>query len=109
MNHGIPSSLIEDVRNLVKGFFELPMEEKLKRPMKFEHPDHHPTGYGRLFDYGHNVLDWVDVLIHYLSPPSLEDPDYWPHLPEGYRYFVVKHSMIGKGMSFVFNRKNKHF
>ncbi|KAH7352749.1 hypothetical protein KP509_19G061500 [Ceratopteris richardii] len=60
------------------------MEEKLKRPMKFE--PYHPTGYGRLFDFSEDtILDWVDVLIHYLSPSALKDPDYWPDKPTNYR------------------------
>jgi hypothetical protein len=54
---------------------------------------HHPTGYGRIFDYGENVLDWVDVLIHYLSPPPLKDLDYWPQLPEGFRYFAMENPL----------------
>ncbi|KAI5071453.1 hypothetical protein GOP47_0013704 [Adiantum capillus-veneris] len=87
INHGIPTSVLEDVRKLVRDFLDLPMEEKLKRPIKFE--PYHPTGYGRTFDLSEEtLLDWVDALIHYLSPPDLKDPDYWPDKPAGYRKTV---------------------
>lgn len=75
---------MEDVRRLVKEFLNLPMEEKMKRPMKFE--PYHPTGYGRLFDFSEEtILDWVDALINYISPPALKDPEYWPEKPATYR------------------------
>ncbi|MCO5552077.1 hypothetical protein L7F22_005587 [Adiantum nelumboides] len=84
INHGISTSLMEGVRRLVKEFLNLPMEEKMKRPMKFE--PYHPTGYGRTFDLSEDtILDWVDALINYVSPPDLKDPEYWPDKPAAYR------------------------
>ncbi|KAI5072577.1 hypothetical protein GOP47_0012683 [Adiantum capillus-veneris] len=75
---------MEDVRRVVKEFLNLPMEEKMKRPMKFE--PYHPTGYGRTFDISEDtILDWVDALINYISPPALKDPEYWPDKPAAYR------------------------
>eukprot|EP00250_Pteridium_aquilinum_P005379 c15483_g1_i1 orf=84-1124(+) len=90
VNHGIPTSLLEKVKSVVKGFLDLPMEEKLKRPMKFE--PYHPTGYGRIFDFSEEtILDWVDALIHYLSPPDLKDPEYWPDMPGDYRKTIEEY------------------
>eukprot|EP00249_Psilotum_nudum_P024344 c29163_g1_i1 orf=286-1125(+) len=87
INHGISASLIENVWKVVNGFLALPMEEKLKRPMKQDSSSpNHPTGYGRLFDFSENtILDWVDALIHYFAPVALVDMDYWPESPANYR------------------------
>ncbi|MCO5570303.1 hypothetical protein L7F22_024021 [Adiantum nelumboides] len=59
INHGISASLMEDVKRLVKEFLNLPMEEKMKRPMKFE--PYHSTGYGCNFDFSEipSLIGWM--------------------------------------------------
>uniref|UniRef100_A0A0D6R2X3 Fe2OG dioxygenase domain-containing protein n=1 Tax=Araucaria cunninghamii TaxID=56994 RepID=A0A0D6R2X3_ARACU len=43
-------------------------------------------GYGRFFDISDDtILDWVDALVHYISPPSIKAVEYWPKAPSTYR------------------------
>jgi len=70
-------------------FFDLSLEEKQKqcpvRPgtQKLE-------GYGRFFDISDDtILDWVDALVHYLSPEWAKAVEHWPKTPSTYRYDSV--------------------
>ncbi|KAJ7555801.1 hypothetical protein O6H91_05G055700 [Diphasiastrum complanatum] len=83
VNHGIPSSLLQLVKDVGRDFFELPFEEKQKCAMK----PGEILGYGRHYQQAENaVLDWVDCLLHYVSPTSLRDEENtWPAKPPNYR------------------------
>ncbi|MCO5552078.1 hypothetical protein L7F22_005588 [Adiantum nelumboides] len=102
----ISTSLMEDVRRLVKEFLNLFMEKKMKRPMKSD--SHCSTGYGRNFDFSEDtILDWVDALINYISPPALKNPEYWPDKPAAYRYiFVTRKSFKLYRLSTFFKLSN---
>eukprot|EP01018_Ginkgo_biloba_P034361 Gb_06109 [translate_table: standard] len=85
INHGIPLSLLESVKRVSQQFFDLPLEDKRKQcPVR---PGTNMLeGYGRFFDISDDtVLDWVDALVHYISPPSAKAVEYWPKKPLTYR------------------------
>lgn len=85
VNHGIPLSLLERVTQVSKEFFELSVEEK-KRQCPMRPGTFMLEGYGRSFDVSdETVLDWVDCLFHYLSPPYAKAVEHWPKTPTTYR------------------------
>lgn len=91
INHGIPLSLLESVKGVSQEFLELPLEEKRKQcPMR-------PgtlmlEGYGRFFDISDDmVLDWVDALVHYISPEWAKAVEHWPKIPSTYRETYEKY------------------
>jgi len=90
-NHGIPLSLLESVKRVSQAFFDLSLEEKQKqcpvRPgtLMLE-------GYGRFFDVSDDmVLDWVDALVHYISPQWAKAVEHWPKTPSTYRETYEKY------------------
>jgi isopenicillin N synthase-like dioxygenase len=90
-NHGIPLSLLESVKRVSQEFFELSLEEKRKQcPVR---PGIHMLeGYGRFFDISDDtVLDWVDALVHYISPQWAKAVEHWPKTPSTYRETYEKY------------------
>jgi len=91
INHGIPLSLLESVKRVSQEFFDLSQEEKLKQcPVR---PGIHMVeGYGRLFDISDDtVLDWVDALVHQISPERGKAVEHWPKTPSTYRETYEKY------------------
>eukprot|EP00253_Pinus_taeda_P015293 PITA_15293 len=91
INHGIPVSLLETVKRVSQEFFDLPLEEKRKQcPVR---PGLHMLeGYGRFFDISDDtVLDWVDALVHYISPEWAKAVEHWPKNPSTYRETYEKY------------------
>nr|ACN40802.1 unknown [Picea sitchensis] len=91
INHGIPLSLLESVKRISQDFFELSLEEKRKQcPVR---PGLHMLeGYGRFFDIcDDTVLDWVDALVHYISPEWAKAVEHWPKTPSTYRETYEKY------------------
>nr|ABK27094.1 unknown [Picea sitchensis] len=91
INHGIPLSLLESVKGVSQDFFHLSLEEKRKQcPVR---PGIHMLeGYGRFFDISDDtVLDWVDALVHYISPEWAKAVEHWPKTPSTYRETYEKY------------------
>jgi len=91
INHGIPLSLLESVKRVSQEFFGLSLEEKRKQcPVR---PGVHMLeGYGRFFDISDDtVLDWVDALVHYISPEWAKAVEHWPKIPSTYRETYEKY------------------
>lgn len=91
INHGIPLSLLESVKGVSKEFFNLSVEEKRKQcPVR---PGTHMLeGYSRFFDISDDtVLDWVDALVHYISPEWAKAVEHWPKTPSTYRETYEKY------------------
>jgi isopenicillin N synthase-like dioxygenase len=91
INHGIPLSLLESVKRVSQEFYEISLEEKRKQcPVR-------PgitmlEGYGRFFDISDDtVLDWVDALVHYISPQWAKAVEHWPKTPSTYRETYEKY------------------
>ncbi|KAH9324680.1 hypothetical protein KI387_004858 [Taxus chinensis] len=91
INHGIPLSMLERINGVSKEFFDLPLEEK-RRQCPVRPGTNMLEGYGRFFDVSDDtVLDWVDALVHYISPSSIKAVEHWPKNPETYRETFEKY------------------
>ncbi|KAK7290309.1 hypothetical protein RIF29_04628 [Crotalaria pallida] len=99
-NHGIPPSLLDDIRRVGLTFFnDCPMQEKLRYSCA---PGAAATeGYGSrmLVSSGDGndpgagqVLDWRDYFDHHTLPLSRRNPNNWPEFPSGYRETVASFS-----------------
>ncbi|KAL4180131.1 hypothetical protein AMTRI_Chr13g123690 [Amborella trichopoda] len=83
VGHGISEDLMGSMRRAAKGFFELPLQEKMK------------VGQGHEGDqkkwvegYGHDpvqspdqILDWCDMLYLQTFPENHINLQFWPHKP----------------------------
>lgn len=67
VNHGVCSSLLDELRHEIEEFFELPLEEKVKlfgiKPGEVE-------GYGTVVKSEDQKLNWGDKLYFHLNPDS---------------------------------------
>ncbi|XP_057419088.1 oxoglutarate-dependent flavonoid 7-O-demethylase 1-like [Lotus japonicus] len=80
INHGVSTSLLENVKRGVREFFNLPMEEK----MKFQQRQGETEGYGQLLVFSEDQkLEWGDMLYMLTLPPEMRKPHSLPkyHLP----------------------------
>lgn len=78
VNHGVSRELMGRTREAWRGFFEQPMQEKMRyanTPSTYE-------GYGSRVGVEKGVpLDWSDYFyLHYL-PVEMRDRNKWPSLP----------------------------
>ncbi|XP_057846266.2 oxoglutarate-dependent flavonoid 7-O-demethylase 1 isoform X2 [Cryptomeria japonica] len=91
INHGIDLALLERVKGVSQEFFDLPLEEK-RRQCPVRPGTHLLEGYGRFYDISDDtVLDWVDALVHFISPSSVKAVEHWPKRPLTYRKTYEKY------------------
>uniref|UniRef100_A0A7C8ZYY5 Codeine 3-O-demethylase n=1 Tax=Opuntia streptacantha TaxID=393608 RepID=A0A7C8ZYY5_OPUST len=85
IGHGISSSLLNNIREVGKGFFEQPMEEKSKYAKKVEEFE----GYGGdpPPEEG-QPLDWQDRLSLDVYPHHRRKLHLWPENPSSFRSFL---------------------
>ncbi|KAK6916317.1 Non-hem dioxygenase N-terminal domain [Dillenia turbinata] len=90
--HGIPSHVLDGVKNTVKGFFGLSFEEKKGSVGSYANVDN--MGYGRSFVKSENQpLDWVDRLAMQVSPKGSDQGlNVWPQRPANFRQEVEKYA-----------------
>nr|XP_009610877.2 uncharacterized protein LOC104104482 [Nicotiana tomentosiformis] len=78
VNHGVSSSLVENVKSEIRAFFDLPLEEK----KKFEQVEGDVEGYGQAFVFSEEQkLDWADLFYMTTLPTHLRKPHLFPKLP----------------------------
>ncbi|KAF7808460.1 protein SRG1 [Senna tora] len=71
VNHGVDSSLVENVKRDVEDFFNLPIEEK----KGFGQKEGDIEGYGQLFVVSkEQKLDWADMFYCITLPPEARKP-----------------------------------
>ncbi|XP_031478352.1 jasmonate-induced oxygenase 2 [Nymphaea colorata] len=89
INHGVPDDLLDRMREVWRGFFHLPLEEKqvyANNPKTYE-------GYGsRLGVEKGAILDWGDYFFLLLLPSHVKDSNKWPALPENCRDTIDEYS-----------------
>ncbi|KAH9298455.1 hypothetical protein KI387_030137 [Taxus chinensis] len=91
INHGVPTRLLDEMRDNGRNFFESPVEEKLKYACTFGSAA--SEGYGsRMLVKEDQVLDWRDYFDHHTQPISRTNPNRWPHNPPSYRETVQEYS-----------------
>ncbi|XP_038895425.1 probable 2-oxoglutarate-dependent dioxygenase ANS [Benincasa hispida] len=97
INHGIPLSLLNQMRTAALSFFrDCPVSDKLAYacdPKSFA-----SEGYGTQMlldkdvDSQSSVLDWRDYFDHHTLPLSRRNPSNWPHFPSNYRELMAQYS-----------------
>ncbi|CAM6091930.1 unnamed protein product [Calypogeia fissa] len=86
INHGIPEHLLEKVLEVVEGFFDLPLEEKMVYSLK---PDTH-EGYGLLTKP--KIRAWSDAFRHVVRPLPPPDKDAQPRTPAEYKEVMAEYA-----------------
>lgn len=90
VNHGIPHSLLDEIKGVAKEFFNLPLQEKQKyatQPGVFQ-------GYGKIFVVAEDQkLDWGDLLALALMPNKLKNLALWPTVPTKFRDTVERYAI----------------
>ncbi|KAJ3680650.1 hypothetical protein LUZ60_016928 [Juncus effusus] len=90
VNHGIPEKVMEEMKSNMKGFFELPLEEREKvaqEPGDFE-------GYGQAFVLSEKQkLDWADMLYIFTQPPHFRNFKLWPTQPPSFKESLNNYSV----------------
>lgn len=91
INHGVPTRLLEEMKDVGLKFFECPLEEKLQYACKSGSAA--SEGYGsRMLVKEDQILDWRDYFDHHTLPLARRNPSRWPHHPPSYRETVEKYS-----------------
>ncbi|KAJ7968833.1 2-oxoglutarate (2OG) and Fe(II)-dependent oxygenase superfamily protein [Quillaja saponaria] len=80
VNHGVSDSLLEKLKQDTEGFFQLPLDEKVKyrKPDDFE-------GYGNHILSDDQKLDWGDRFYMVTNPVHKRKPHLFPELPSSLR------------------------
>jgi isopenicillin N synthase-like dioxygenase len=82
VNHGIPGSLMEQMKRITREFVLLPLQEKVEYAVQ-EH-----EGYGQAFVFSEDQqLDWSDLLYLTIMPAEKRKMKFWPAKPVEFRYF----------------------
>eukprot|EP00253_Pinus_taeda_P000710 PITA_00710 len=90
VNHGIPNTLIDDIKAVAKEFFSFPLEEKLK----YAPQAGASQGYGKMFVTADDqTLDWGDLLALALMPNSIKNLALWPTVPTHFRDTVERYAI----------------
>ncbi|KAH9293921.1 hypothetical protein KI387_040871 [Taxus chinensis] len=87
VNHGIPLSLMERMKGIVREFIQLPLEEKLKYEVQ------ELEGYGQTFVVSNNQkLDWADTMYLTTLPLESRKLNLWPTRPLDFREMVDQYA-----------------
>jgi isopenicillin N synthase-like dioxygenase len=83
INHGVSTSLLENLKSGVQEFFNLPMEEK----KKFWQHAGDLEGFGQAFVVSEEQkLDWADIFYMISLPTHSRKPYLFPKLPQPLRF-----------------------
>lgn len=86
VNHGLSDSYLDNVRQAIKKFFELPLEEKTK----YFRETGSVEGYGNDMTYSKNqAQDWCDRLFLRILPEDERKLRFWPQNPSNLRYITL--------------------
>ncbi|KAL3507235.1 hypothetical protein ACH5RR_032617 [Cinchona calisaya] len=87
VNHGMSTSFLDEVLEVTRRFFKLPLEEK----KKYSREENEIDGYGNDIVYTHNqTLDWNDRLYLHLLPESIRKFEKWPQVPDNFRKIFLE-------------------
>ncbi|KAI3974767.1 hypothetical protein MKX01_000116 [Papaver californicum] len=90
VNHGLDALLVDNVKSEIKGFFNLPTNEKTKYGQKYGDNE----GFGQVYVESEDQrLDWVDGFVILTLPIHLRKPHLFPELSLPFRLlsFQSKH------------------
>ncbi|XP_077222996.1 protein SRG1-like isoform X1 [Tasmannia lanceolata] len=94
LGHGISSSLLDEVGQLARDFFNLPMKEK-QRYSKIGIGGHEDgmEAYGNDIVYSEDqILNWNDRLFLLVTPEEERKLDRWPENPSTFRQILHEYS-----------------
>ncbi|KAL8129184.1 hypothetical protein V2J09_018339 [Rumex salicifolius] len=95
INHGITSSLLDEVRQVTKQYFILPLEEKRKCARSVEDWE----GYGNdTIVSEHQTLDWNDRLYLKIHPEDQLKHNLWPINPPAFKETVQEYNKLLKDL-----------
>ncbi|XAR66842.1 Codeine 3-O-demethylase [Bertholletia excelsa] len=90
INHGMTSSFLDEVSEVAKRFFALPMDEKQKYARTVDDVE----GYGNDSVLSeHQSLDWMDRLYLNVSPEDIRKLRFWPENPENFRKVLHEYTV----------------
>ncbi|KAJ0984779.1 hypothetical protein J5N97_003135 [Dioscorea zingiberensis] len=82
---GMTASFLDELRDVTKAFFDLPMEEKQKYST-FKSGKFHYQGYGNdEVATDDQILDWTDRLYLTVQPEDMRNLELWPENPSSFR------------------------
>ncbi|CAL5089421.1 unnamed protein product [Urochloa decumbens] len=88
-NHGIPDTVLENMRNNLESFFRLPLHKK----NEFAQLPGDLQGYGQAFvESKYQTLDWCDRLYLVTQPPHDREMRPWPTTPVNFRESIESYS-----------------
>ncbi|KMZ56826.1 hypothetical protein ZOSMA_91G00930 [Zostera marina] len=90
VGHGIPTSYMEEIRNIQRLFFKQSIEEKQKYAIDWTIPEY-TEGYGSdvvLSD--DQILNWNDKLHLNVYPEKVRNMDRWPRKPETFKEKILE-------------------
>ncbi|KAI4379512.1 hypothetical protein MLD38_005795 [Melastoma candidum] len=89
VNHGMSASFLDRVREIARGFFHLPAEEK----RRYTRAAGNMEGYGTdIILFEEQVLDWTDRLYLTIHPEDQRKLKVWPEKPECFRDVLHEYS-----------------
>ncbi|KAJ3680653.1 hypothetical protein LUZ60_016931 [Juncus effusus] len=89
VNHGISEKVMEEMKANIKGFFELPLEERETVAQKSGELE----GYGQAFVFSEEQkLDWADMMYISTQPPRFRNFKIWPAQPPSFRESLESYS-----------------
>lgn len=105
VNHGVSSSLVEEMKQEIQEFFQLPKEEK----EKFAQRDGQVEGFGQAFVVSEEQkLDWADMLFATTKPTHFRKPHLLPKLPLPFREDLEEYlAELEKLATAIFNQMAK--
>lgn len=106
VDHGIPISVIDAMREACSAFFKSSLEDK---NLCANGKEGRIAGYGRVFKGTETSRwDWVDVLTHRVGPLPLTDQDSsaWPSKPASYKW-AYTHLFMHWSSRKTFDRNRK--
>ncbi|KAK9060696.1 hypothetical protein SSX86_021402 [Deinandra increscens subsp. villosa] len=98
VNHGLSGSYLDNIRQVIKQFFELPLEEK----RNYFRETGSVEGYGNDMTYSENqVQDWCDRLFLRILPEDQRKLRFWPKNPLNLRETIDEYTKNIKSISVV--------
>ncbi|XP_038883132.1 protein SRG1-like [Benincasa hispida] len=98
INHGVPTSLLDEFRREIESFFNLPYDEKKLLWQNSESQE----GFGQLFVVSdEQKLDWSDMFKITTLPLSLRNPHLFHKLPPKLRETLEAYSIEIKKLAIV--------
>ncbi|XP_020244912.1 codeine O-demethylase-like [Asparagus officinalis] len=93
IGHELPPSFVDELRDVTRTFFKLPVEEKQKYS-NLKSGEFDFEGYGNdLVASEDQILDWNDRLYLLVQPEDKRKLDYWPENPSSFREMLHEYAM----------------